>query len=84
MKLYKKCISKPYVFLVNGTTLQSDENMRKITTVQGDSYKNGCCPDYDYFKNNCKLIAIDVTKQKALDADLKAIQQINFTANPDR
>ena len=30
------------------------------------------------------MIAIDVSKQKALDADLRAIQQINFTANLDR
>ena len=30
------------------------------------------------------MIAIDVSKQQALDADLKAIQQINFTANLDR
>ena len=30
------------------------------------------------------MIAIDLNKQQALDADLKAIQQINFTANLDR
>ena len=30
------------------------------------------------------MIAIDLSKQQALDADLKAIQQINFTANLDR
>ena len=31
-----------------------------------------------------KLIAVDLSKQQALDADPKAIQQINFTANLDR
>ena len=30
------------------------------------------------------MIAIDLSKQQALDVDLKAIQQINFTANLDR
>ena len=31
-----------------------------------------------------KMIAVDLSKQQALDADPKAIQQINFTANVDR
>ena len=30
------------------------------------------------------MIAIDLSKQQVLDADPKAIQQINFTANLDR
>ena len=30
------------------------------------------------------MIAIDLRKQQALDADARAIQQINFTANLDR
>ena len=30
------------------------------------------------------MIAVDLSKQQALDADPKAIQQINFTANLDR
>ena len=40
--------------------------------------------DYPYFKENYKMIAIDLSKQQALDADPRAIQQINFTANVDR
>ena len=32
-----------------------------------------------YFKKNYKLIAADLSKQKALDADSRAIQQIIFT-----
>ena len=31
------------------------------------------------FWKNCRLIAVDLSKQKALDADLRAIQQIIFT-----
>ena len=34
--------------------------------------------DYAYFKDNYKLIAVDLSKQKALDADKGAIQQIIF------
>ena len=30
------------------------------------------------------MITVDLSKQQALDADPKAIQQINFTANLDR
>ena len=30
------------------------------------------------------MIAVDVSKQQALDADPRAIQKINFTANLDR
>ena len=30
------------------------------------------------------MIAVDLSNQQALDADPKAIQQINFTANLDR
>ena len=34
--------------------------------------------DYAYFKDNYKLIAVDLSKQKALDADPRAIQQLVF------
>ena len=40
--------------------------------------------DYPYFKENYKIIAIDLSKQQAFDADPRGIQQINFTANLDR
>ena len=40
--------------------------------------------DYSYFADTYKIIAVDLSKQKALDADPRAIQQINFTANLDR
>ena len=59
------------------------ENIRKITTGQGDDYTTGCLLDYIYFINHYKMIAVDLSKQQALDADPKAIQQINFTANLD-
>ena len=61
--------------------IKSYENIRKIVTGQGDDYTTGCLLDYNYFKNHYKMIAIDLSKQQELDADLKAIQQINFTGN---
>ena len=60
------------------------ENIRKISTGQGDDYANGCLLDYSYFRENYKMIAIDLSKQQALNADQRTIQQINFTANLDR
>ena len=43
-----------------------------------DDYTTGCLLHYTYFKDNCRLIAVDLSKQKALDADPRAIQQIVF------
>ena len=53
--------------------------LEKISTGQGDDYTTGCLLDFAYFKNNYRLIAADLSKQKALDADSRAIQQIIFT-----
>ena len=60
------------------------ENIRKIATGQGGDYTTGCLLDYPYFLDTYKMIAVDLSKQQALDADPRAIQQINFTANLDR
>ena len=64
--------------------IKTYENIRKITIGQGDDYTTGCLLDYTYFKKYYKMIAVDLSKQQALDADPKAIQQITFTANLDR
>ena len=60
------------------------DNIRKITIGQGDDNTTGCLLDYPYFVNTYKMIAVDLSRQQALDADPRAIQQINFTANLDR
>ena len=59
------------------------EIIRKIATGWGDDYATGYLVDYTYFKKY-KMIAVDLSKEKALDVDPKAIQQINFTENLDR
>ena len=60
------------------------DNIPKIATVQGDDQTTGCLLDYNYFNNHYKMIARDLSKQQAPDADPKARQQINFTGNLDR
>ena len=51
---------------------------------QGDDYTTGWLLDYNYFKNYYKMIAIDLSKQQAIDADREVIQQNNFTGNLER
>ena len=60
------------------------ENIRKIATGKGDDYTTGCLLDYQYFRDTYKIIAVDLSRKQALDADPRKIQQINFTANLDR
>ena len=54
------------------------EEIRKLTTEQGEDYTTGCLLDYDYLKNQYKLIAIDLSRQKELDTNHKVIQQLQF------
>ena len=53
------------------------ENISKIATGQGDDYTTDCLLDYPQFKENYKLIAIDLNKQQSFDADPRAIQLVN-------
>ena len=41
--------------------------------------QTSCSLDFAYFNKKYKLIAVDLSKQKALDADSRAIEQITFT-----
>ena len=63
---------------IDDSIKQYDE-IRKISTGQGDDYTTGCLLDFAYFEKNYRLIAADLSKQKALDADSRSIQQIIFT-----
>ena len=54
------------------------EEIRKLTTGQGEDYITGCLLVYDHVKDNHRLIAVDLSREKELDADLKGIQQIKF------
>ena len=64
---------------INDLIKQYDE-VKKVSTGQCDEYTTGCLLDFAYFKKKkYRLIAADLSKQKALDADSRAIQQIIFT-----
>ena len=82
-----KSMIKNYKVIINGKScydhaIDSDikqyEEIKKLTTEQGEDYITGCLLDYEYIKNHFELIAIDLSRQKELDADPKAIQQIEF------
>ena len=74
---------KDYNVMIDGKNLfhqsinndfKTYENSRKIAASQGDDYATGCLLDYPYFKDNCKIITIDLSKQLALHAGPRAIQ----------
>ena len=68
---------------INGMN-KTYENIRKIATGKGDDYTTGCLLNYPYFKENFKMIAIDLSRQNELDAYPRAIQEIYFRATLDR
>ena len=47
-------------------------------TGRGEDYTTGSLLDYDSWKNNYKLICCDLSKQKVLDSNPKANQQVEF------
>ena len=82
-----KGIIKNYNIIISGKnfydqSIDSDikqyEEIRKLTAGQGEDYTTGYLLDYDYIKNHYRLIAVDLSRQKELDADPKGVQQIEF------
>ena len=76
-----------YNVIIGGRTfydnpIESDiekyRELKKVMIGKGEDYTTGSLLDYDYFKKNYKLVAVDLSKQKELDTDPKAIQQIEF------
>ena len=58
--------------------IEQYDELRKVTLGKGDDYTTGCLLDFDYFKKHYRLIAVDLSKQKELDADPRALQEIEF------
>ena len=54
------------------------DEIRKTATGKGDDYTTSCLLDYQYFRDYYQLNAVDLSKQKELDANPRAIQQIEF------
>ena len=58
--------------------IEKYRELKKVMIGKGEDYTTGSLLDYDYFSKHYKLIAVDLSKQKELDADPRAIQQIEF------
>ena len=62
---------------INDLIKQYDE-VSKVSAGYADDYTTGCLVDHAYFKDHYRLIAVDLIKQKALDANPRAIEQVVF------
>ena len=58
--------------------IEKYRELKKVMIGKGEDYTTGSLLDYDYFKKHYKLVAVDLSKQKELDAGPRAIQQIEF------
>ena len=59
------------------SVIEKYRELKKVMIGKGD-YTTGSLLDCNYFNNHYKLIAVDLSKQKELDGDPRAIQQIEF------
>ena len=57
--------------------IEKYRELKKVMIGKGEDY-TGSLLDYNYFKKHYKLVAVDLSKQKELDADPRAIQEIEF------
>ena len=78
---------KKYNVIIDGRNfydnpIESDiekyRELKKVMIEKGEDYTTGSLLDYNYFNKHYKLVAVDLSKQKELHADPKAIQQIQF------
>ena len=58
--------------------IEKYRELKKVMIGKGDYYITGSLFDFNYFDKHYKLVAVDLTKQKELDADPRAIQEIEF------
>ena len=58
--------------------IEKYRELKKVMIGKGEDYTTGSLLDYDHFNKHYKLVAVDLSKQKELDADPRAIQQIEF------
>ena len=65
-------------FYDNPIESEKYRELKKVMIGKGEDYTTGSLLDYNYFKKHYKLVAVDLSKQKELDADPRAIQQIEF------
>ena len=58
--------------------LKKFRELKKVMIEKGEDYTTGSLLDFNYFKKHYKLVAVDLSRQKELDADPRATQQIEF------
>ena len=58
--------------------IEKYRELKKVMIGKGEDYNTGSLLDFNYFDKHYKLVAVDLSKQKELDADPRAIQQIEF------
>ena len=63
---------------ISDQTIKYNE-LRNIAIGKGDDFTTGCLINYEYFLKHYQLVAINLSKQKELDADHRAIQKIEFS-----
>ena len=67
----------------NNSDINWYEEIRKLKTGQGQDYTTDYLLAFDYTNNHCGVIAVDLRRHKELDADPKAIQQIECVGQLD-
>ena len=60
------------------SNVEKYRELKKVMIGKGEDYTTGSLLDYNYFKEYYKLVAVDLSKQKELEADPREIQQIEF------
>ena len=58
--------------------IEKYRELKKVMIGKGEDNTTGSLFDFNYFDKHYKLVAVDLSKQKELDADPRAIQQIEF------
>ena len=58
--------------------IEKYRELKKVMIGKGEDYTTGSLLDFNYFDKHYKLVAVDLSKQKELDAGPTAIQQIEF------
>ena len=58
--------------------IEKYRELKKVMIGKGEDNTTGSLFDFNYFNKHYKLVAVDLSKQKELDADPRAIQQIEF------
>ena len=82
-----RIISNKYNVIIDGinfydnpieNNIEKYRELKKVMIGKGEDYTTGSLLDFNYFDKH-KLVAVDLSKQKELDADPRAIQQTKLS-----